>query len=134
MKKVGVNAYVTYNKTIKKYVVSARDFVFNYLCNEEEDGSMYFVTSSDNTDYNMPEQSGVIRAYTALSGIMLKPDPVDPENKCIMSSCVEIDLKGGIPDFILKTALKDQGYQVKLLRNVIPKWKKMFPGDTPTKV
>lgn len=92
-KKIGVNAYVTYVKTIKKFVVSARDFVVNFLINEEPDGTIWFVTSSDNCKHEIPEQSGVVRAYTALSGTILKPDPADPK-KTIMSICNEIDLKG----------------------------------------
>jgi hypothetical protein len=98
--------------------------------NEEADGTIYFVTSSDNVDYDVPETPGVIRAYTAISGVMLKPDPSDA-NKCIMYTCVEIDLKGGIPEFAMRQALKDQGYQIDKIRKVLPKWKKLFPGDTP---
>lgn len=108
-KKVGVNAYVSYVKTIKKFVISSRDFVINYLMNEEEDGTLYFVTSSDNVDYDLPEQSGIVRAYTAISGVLLKPDPSNP-NRCMMYTCVEIDLKGGIPEFAMRQVLKDQGY------------------------
>jgi hypothetical protein len=44
---------------------------------------------------------------------------------------VEVDLKAGIPDFAMRQALKDQGYQIYKLRAVIPKWKKLFPGDKP---
>lgn len=53
-KKIGANAYVTYSKTIKYYMVKSRDFVVNYLFNEEEDGKVVFVSSSDNCDYDIP--------------------------------------------------------------------------------
>lgn len=92
-KKVGVNAFVTHVKTKSKFVISARDFVLNYLLNEEEDGSIMFVTSSDNVEYNVPEINGVVRAYTALGGMVLTPDATDP-NKTWMETVVEIDLKG----------------------------------------
>ena len=43
----------------------------------------------------------------------------------------EFDPKGGIPDFAIQTVMKNQGLQVDLLRKVVPKWKKIFPGDKP---
>lgn len=46
-----------------------------------------------------------------------------------MNTCVEIDMKGAIPEFAMKTALKDQGYQIHRIRSVLPKWKAKFPGD-----
>jgi len=29
----------------------------------------------------------------------------------------------------MRMVLKDQGYQIVKLRSVLPKWKKLFPGD-----
>ena len=108
-KKIGANAYITYSKTIKKFVISARDFVVNYIINEEADGSILFCASSDNCQHDIAENSGVVRAYTALSGYIIKPDPNDP-NKSFISMCNEIDLKGGIPEFAMRQVLKDTGY------------------------
>ena len=132
-KKIGVNAYIAHIKTKKKFVISARDFVVNYLINQDPDGTVSFVSSSDDCDFSIPELSSVVRAYTALSGIVLKPHPTD-KNKTIMHSCVEIDLKGSIPEFGMKGALKDQGYQIDRIRGVITKWKALFPGDEPVQV
>ena len=100
MKKVGVNAFITYTKTIRKYVISARDFLTNYLMNEEEDGSIMLVTSSENCKYDFPPVSGVVRAYTALTGYQFKPDANDP-NLTHMTMCCEFDLKGHIPEFAM---------------------------------
>lgn len=47
LKKVGVNANVTYMKTKKVLIVSSRDFVVNYLCNWEEDGTIVDCATSD---------------------------------------------------------------------------------------
>lgn len=110
-KKIGVNAYITHVKTKKKFVIAARDFVVNYLINEDTDGTVTLASTSDDCDFTIQETQGVVRAYTALSGMVLKPHPDDP-NKTIMCTCVEIDLKGAIPEFAMKGALKDQGYQI----------------------
>ena len=129
-KVVGANAYIQYIKTVKKFVISARDFVTNYIVNEEADGTIILTVTSEGVDYNIPPVAGVVRAYTALSGWILKPHPGDPK-KTDVSMMVEVDLKAGIPDFAMRQALKDQGYQIYKLRAVIPKWKKLFPGDKP---
>ena len=50
-KKIGVNATITYSRTVKKYLVAAREFIINYLYNEEEDGTVLYVSSSDCCEY-----------------------------------------------------------------------------------
>ena len=59
---------------------------------------------------------------------MFRPNPQDP-NKSIAYICNEVDLKAGIPDFAMRQVFKDQGYQIERLRRVVPKWKKLYPGD-----
>jgi len=39
----------------------------------------------------------------------------------------EVDLKGSIPGFVIKTANKDQGYQIVKLRSVVEKYIKDHP-------
>jgi len=95
-----VNAYISYLKTKKVLIVSSRDFLVNYLCNTEEDGTIMDVVSSENVDYNFPEVSSTVRALTPINGMMLKPDPND-SNRCTLYQCSEVDLKG-IPDWALK--------------------------------
>lgn len=41
-------------------------------------------------------------------------------------------MKTSLPGFLKRQAYKDYGMQVERIRHVLPKWKKMFPGDTPT--
>lgn len=128
-KKIGVNAFVSYARTIKYYMVKAREFITNGLVNEEADGSVVFVSSSDNCEYvdKFPPVSGVIRAYTAVTGAHFIPVET---NRTMVKICVEIDLKGGIPDFAMRQVLKDQGYQIEKLRKTVPMMKAKFPGDT----
>ena len=84
-KKIGVNAYITHIKTIKKFVISAREFVVCYMVNEEPDGTLLICTTSENCPVDIPQMPGIVRGHTALTGYTFKPDPSDPENKCIMS-------------------------------------------------
>jgi hypothetical protein len=37
---------------------------------------------------------------------------------------IEIDLKGNIPGFVTKQAMKDQGYQIVKMRQVVEKFLK----------
>ena len=103
---VGANAFVYYIKTVKKFVISARDFVANYIVNEEQDGTIIITITSEGVEYNIPPVAGVVRAFTAMSGFILKPHPGNP-NKTDISMMVEVDLKAGIPDFAMRQALKD---------------------------
>ena len=122
-KKVGVNGFILYNKTVKKYVVAARDFVMNWIQNTEPDGSTYYCASSIGCKYNEPEVKDVVRGATPLSGFHIQPVAGNP-NRCKITIVNEVDLKTAIPDWILRTILKDQGYQIDRLRKMIPKWKK----------
>ncbi len=47
-----------------------------------------------------------------------------------MTTVNELDLKGSIPEFVLRTTFKDQGYIIERLRRVLPKWKAKYPDDT----
>lgn len=108
-------------------MIQAREFVFNYLIHEEPDGTVMYTASSDNCDYHLPETSGVTRGYMALAGFMFEPDVNDP-SKTNAKMMVELDLKGSIPEFALKKALKDQGIQIVKLRQTVKKFNEMFPS------
>ena len=60
-----------------------------------------YCCSSIGCDYNIPEEKGVIRGTTPITGIILKPDENDP-NKTIMTVIIEADFKVGVPDFIIR--------------------------------
>jgi|DEB0MinimDraft_12_1074336.scaffolds.fasta_scaffold94579_1 hypothetical protein len=92
-KKVGVNGYIAYIKTIRKFIISPRDFVCNYLINEEPDGTIVLCLSSENCDGGIGPISGIVRGNTALSGFVIKPLNGDP-NKSMVQMMVEVDLKG----------------------------------------
>jgi hypothetical protein len=68
LSKVGVNAFIAC-KTIKgKGTLQPRDFLVNMLTNIEADGSIVLVSSSLSCDYKYPEQPGVTRGDTPISG------------------------------------------------------------------
>lgn len=100
-KKIGVNGYICYNQTVKKFVVAARDFVMNWIQNTEPDGSIYYCASSIGCKWNEPEVKDVIRGSTPLSGFHIKPCPDNPK-KCDITIINEVDLKTSIPDFVLR--------------------------------
>ena len=120
--KLGANAYIYYSKTKSKTGFASRDFVMNYICNLEEDGSLVVACSSYNCLYNMKENDGVIRGDIAIGGLLIEPVPGNP-GKSYLYVMQEADLKSSVPSFLLKPALKDQGMQVERIRKVLPRWK-----------
>lgn len=110
---------------------SARDFVLNYLVNIEEDGTLIVVACSQGCKFKIPEVHGVTRGDMPISGLMLVPNKDDP-SKTYAYVINEVDLKTSLPGFLVRQAFKDQGLQIERIRHVLPKWKKIFPGATPT--
>lgn len=113
--------YTTHKKTKKKFVVAARDFVSHVFTNRKEDGSAYNIVSSTACQYELAPEKGVVRAECPVGGHYMKVDPSDP-NRCEMTVLNEIDLRGNVPQWVLKTAFKDQGYIINRIRKVMPEW------------
>jgi hypothetical protein len=88
------------------------------------------MATSHGCTYDYPEKKGIVRAELHLGGQVLKPDPANP-NKTIMYAMNELDIKGRVPEWAIRTAFKDQGYMIDRIRKCLPKWKKMHPGDRP---
>jgi hypothetical protein len=58
-----------------------------------------------------------------MGGWRLEPVEGQP-NKTRANFLIEIDLKGNIPGFVTKQAMKDQGYQIVKMRQVVEKFLK----------
>lgn len=101
---MGVNAYVVYMKTKKVMMVSSRDFVCNYINNVEPDGTIIDCQTSNRCFINYPSQLNTVRADVFINGTIVTPTNGGKHTKLVCLS--EVDLKG-IPDWILRTALKD---------------------------
>ena len=129
-KKVGANAYNFYTRTISKTGFSARDFVLNLIYNIESDGTVLWCASSHNCAHSKPPHHGTTRGDMPISGLILKPVKGEP-NKTYCYIINEVDLKTTLPGFLLRTVYKDQGMQIERIRHVLPKWKKLFPGNRP---
>ena len=54
----------------------------------------------------MAEVKDTIRGSTPISGVIITPNAKDA-NKSVMTIINEADLKTGVPDFIIRQALKD---------------------------
>ena len=116
------------SKTKKKFVVASRDFAMNMIFNREKDGTVIICASTDNFKGDCPPMANTVRAESPLSGFILGADPSNP-NRTLVTCINELDFKGSIPEFALRQAFKDQGMQIAKLRSVLPRWKKMFPGE-----
>lgn len=78
-KKVGVNAYIYYSKLKSKSVLASRDFVVNYICNMEADGSLVVACSSYNCDFELRSKDGIVRGDIAIGGLLIEPVKGNPK-------------------------------------------------------
>lgn len=116
---------VSHLKTKKVLIVSSRDFVINMLCNMEEDGTIIDIQTSENLYHEYPEQPSTVRCHDYLNGFQLKPIGTTKTEFFLAS---ETDIKG-IPDWVIKQALKDQVTVINLISKYLPEWKKEFPNQ-----
>jgi hypothetical protein len=96
----------------------------------EADGTIVICGCSTNCKADFPPVAGVVRGETPISGYLMQPINGD-RSRTFVTIINEIDLKGHVPEWAMRTAMKDQGYQIDKLRKVIPKWKEQFPGERP---
>jgi hypothetical protein len=76
--------------------------------NKSEKGTIYVCVFSVDKNELKPESKGIVRATVVMGGWVLEPLPDNP-SKTQTTYFSEVDLKGSIPGFVVKTANKDQG-------------------------
>ena len=125
LSKVGTNAYTFQQRSKKIFTIASREFIFDFLTNQEPDGTIFIVTSTNEDLYDkVPRKDGVIRAYCPVGGWIITPDKNDP-NKSHVKLIIELDFGGNIPDIAVKTAFREQGYQIEKLKNFLPRFKSL---------
>ena len=92
-------------------VVGPRDFVLILHFNKSPEGNIYAMVMESGRNDLAPETKGIVRGLLPMGGWKLSPVEGQP-NKTKCDYIAEIDLKGNIPGFVMKLALKDQGYQI----------------------
>lgn len=79
MSKIGTNGYTIYTRSKKVMFVEGREFLLDFLTNEEPDGLIYIIISSNPNLYGLIQQKkGVTRAESPIGGWILTPDKSDP--------------------------------------------------------
>ena len=113
-------------------VVSSRDLVLTHhvakvqhptLCPTGGVLIMAF-TPTPEMDHIKPATKNAIRAFCHLGGWLLE-SVSERETKATLM--LEIDLKGGLSNYVIKKALNMQGGQLKPLKSVIEKYLKENP-------
>ena len=126
VRKMGVGAYTVLNRSQKVMVVASRDFVLDFLTFQRPDGVTFIVISSNHDLYEeFPAPKGVMRAEAPVGGWIVKPDPENP-NRCFCQLMIELDFGGILPGIVVKTAFRNQGYQLHKLKKAIPKMYKHY--------
>ena len=80
---------------------------------QEPDGSIILMFCSNNWDTELiakhPSEKGIVRADMPMGGWYIQQDQNDP-NKSHLTFTSEIDFKGLVPEWVLKSAFNQQGY------------------------
>ena len=107
-------------------MISGRDFIFDYIVNEEQDGTI-IITTSSNLDLNdsIPVPKGIVRGNSPIGGYIIKPKNED-RTESHVKLLLELNFGGNIPDFAVKTAFRDQGYILDKLRKIMPEYYKKY--------
>ena len=107
IEKVGVNGYHLYSRSKKVMMVAGRDFVLDYIVNQESDGTVIIVQSSNpDLDHLVDPPKGTVRGISPLGGYIITPNPED-KSKSYVKLLVELNFGGNIPEFAIKTAFRD---------------------------
>ncbi len=120
-----------HHKTKSVVVVGARDFVVIIHFNKTPEGVIYALVLDANRNDLVPETKGTVRGYLPIAGWRLEPLPPQPgvPHRTKVDYLAEIDIRGNIPAFIMKVAIKDQGYQIVKLRKAIDNFLKEHKGE-----
>lgn len=114
LSKVCANTYMIYQKTKSMFVVSSRDLVLAHhvsrvqhptLCPEGGVLILAF-TPTPEQDELSPVTKNAVRAFTHCAGWLLEPLS---ERQTRGTLLLNIDLKGGLANYVIKKALKMQG-------------------------
>lgn len=126
IERIADQTYIAYHKTKKIQIVQPRDFVLVLHANKTPEGTIYAIVRHANRDDMVPTEKGVTRGALPLGGWMLEPVKGDPsKTKCYYIA--EIDLKGSVPGFIMKLAIKQQGRQAVKMRRCVEAYLKDHP-------
>lgn len=106
-------------------VVKSRDIYFYAFSTVLEDNSI-MVTVFDTGEPEPKGRTDLVRMTMPLMGLHIIPDPVSPEEKCMLKMTMEFDLKGNIPNWINKIILRDESWQLVKLRKLYKAWEEKY--------
>lgn len=122
MGKQGVGAYSMYNRSKRIMVVAEREFILDFFTfQDEKDDTIFIIISSNDELEGPPKKKGVVSANAPIGGWVIVPDKENP-NRTFCTLMIELDFGGYMPEIAVKTAFRDQGYQINLLKKTMPKF------------
>ena len=98
---------MSYTRFKKMGVISGRDIILILNFTVDDFGTVYIVVYSVDREDLMPQQPNYVRAAIPIGG--WRVDHVkDSPGKIRITYCVELDVKGNVPKFLLSVPMKDQ--------------------------
>ena len=97
---------MSYVRIKKVAVISGRDIILILYFTVDESGVVYIVVYSVEREDLVPHHPNYVRAALPIGGWKLEPLKESP-GKIRITYCVEMDVRGNLPQFLLSTAMKD---------------------------
>lgn len=117
---IGVNFMVGYQRTWRMFTVASRD-MYQHLYWTIDDKDRIFVIGWDTSADDLPEEQDCVRMLCPIGGFVFEPLEND-KSKCMMTMIVEADVRGQIPQFIQKQAMKDSAESLSNLKELMKGW------------
>jgi hypothetical protein len=123
LQKINDFVWMNYTRIKKVAVISGRDVILVLYFTVDENGIVYVVVYSVEREDLVPIHPNYVRAALPIGGWKLEPR-VDKPGKICITYCVEMDVKGNLPQFLLSTAMKDQAKDLAKLRDLVAELEK----------
>jgi hypothetical protein len=109
---------MSYVRIKKVAVISGRDVILILHFTVDDSGVVYIVVYSVEREDLIPKHPNYVRAGLPIGGWKIEPNKESP-GKIRITYCVEMDVRGNLPQFLLSTAMKDQAKDLAKLRDLV---------------
>ena len=106
LQKINDYIWMSYTRIKKMAVISGRDLILILNFTVDDYGTVYIVVYSVDREDLVPLHPSYVRAAIPIAGWKVEPIKESP-GKVRITYCVEMDVKGNVPKFLLSTPMKE---------------------------
>ena len=104
IQKINDYIWMSYTRIKKMAMISGRDLILNLYFTVDDTGTVYIVVYSVDREDLVPLNPNYVRAAIPIAGWKVEPLKESP-GKVRITYCVEMDVKGNVPKFLLSTPM-----------------------------